>query len=522
VSRLAASGERGLVTTPHPAATQAGVAALADGGSAVDAAIAANAVLGVAMPHMCGIGGDLFALVDPGTGASPVAFNASGPASSVVDADRLQRRGGIPPRGPEAITVPGAVDGWRIMHEAFGLLPWRRLLAPAAQLADGGVAMTERARAWFVDERDALARDPASSRLFLRDGEPPAVGERVPLPELAGTLERLADAGPRELYEGELAARVAATTGRAEDALVIDDLRGYRARTVPLASAQIGGNRLVAVPPNSQGATTLILLRSLLANESARPGTPAWTTAFLRAKRVAFAARDAELASIERVDRALGDDDVDALVAFGERKPATVGTSLDGDTIALATCGPAGDTCVLIQSLYFGFGSAITVPETGIVLQNRGAYFSTAPGHPNRIAPGRRTLHTLMPMLAYDARGRLRAAVGTMGGDGQPQVVAQVLARTLWGEETPPEAIAAPRLLHGRYMVGEPDDVVHVEDTMSADVIDALRSAGHKVETHAWPSQRMGHACAIVAPDPGARARIAASDPRSDGSALAL
>ncbi|MCW3067088.1 MAG: Gamma-glutamyltransferase, partial [Solirubrobacterales bacterium] len=342
------------------------------------------------------------------------------------------------------------------------------------------------------------------------------------LPELAETLERLADAGPRELYEGELGERVAATTSRAEDGLVARDLREYRARSVPLAFAHVGGHRLVAVPPNSQGATALILLRALLATESSRPGSPAWTTAFLRAKRVAFAARDAELSRLERLDRPLGDDDVDALVAFGEGSPATAGTSLDGDTIALAACDESGETCVLIQSLYGSFGSAITVPATGIVLQNRGAYFSTEPGHPNRIGPGRRTLHTLMPMLAYDARGRLRAAVGTMGGDGQPQVVAQVLARLLWGGEHAVEAIAAPRLLHGRYMVGEPDDVVHVEDTLSPASVAALRAAGHDIESHPWPSQRMGHACAIVAPDAGSRSRVAASDPRCDGGALAL
>ncbi|MCW3013773.1 MAG: Gamma-glutamyltransferase [Solirubrobacterales bacterium] len=522
MTALTARGERGTISAPHPEAARIGAAVLADGGSAVDAAIAANAALGVAMPHMCGVGGDLFALVDPGDGGAPVAFNASGPASSAVDADRLHARGGVPARAVEAVTVPGAVDGWRVMHEAFGRLPWARLLTPAAQLADGGVAMTERARAWFMEEREVLARDPASRGAFLRDGEPPAIGVAVRLPDLARTLEQLAQLGPRTLYDGELAALVAATTSRARDGLLARDLASYRARTVPVASANIGGHRLVTVPPNSQGATTLILLRALLAMETSRPGSPAWTVAFLRAKRVAFAARDAELARAQRLDLPLGASEIDELVAFGEREPAVGGTSLDGDTVALATCDAAGTTCVVIQSLYFAFGSGITVPDTGIVLQNRGAYFSTAPGHPNRIGPGRRTLHTLMPMLAYGARGPLEAAVGTMGGDGQPQVVAQVLARLLWGGEDAAAAVAAPRLLHGRYMLGEPDDVVHVEDTLDPETVEALRTAGHAIESDAWPSQRMGHACAITAPDPQGPTRVAASDPRSDGVAVAL
>ena len=510
---------RGLVTAPHPAAAEAGARALAAGGSAVDAAIAANAAAGVAMPHMCGIGGDLFALLDGGDGGRPFAVNASGPAARRVDPDRLDAAGGVPPHGPAAVTVPGAVDGWRLMHERGGRLPWEDLFEAAIELADGGVAMTEKAHEWALAERDVLAADRESSAVFLRDGEVPGVGEVTRFPDLARSLETIASQGARSIYEGELARLIAARTEVDADGIEAADLAGYAARSVPLAAALVGEHELVAVPPNSQGATMLILL-SAMQGESAPPGSGQWCEAFLGAKRSAFRVRDEELAREERLDRGIEPAEIEALRELGEASRAPLQSTLEGDTIALAVRDADGATCVLIQSVYFTFGSGITVPGTGIVLQNRGAYFATAAGHPNRIGPGRRTLHTLMPALAYDRGGGLRAAVGTMGGDGQPQVIAQVLARHLAGGDGIEAAIAAPRILHGRYMVGEPDDVVHAEDSYGAAALEAIAAAGHPLRTHPWPSQRMGHACGIAVGVDGAA--TAASDPRSDGVTMAV
>ncbi|MBS1860343.1 MAG: gamma-glutamyltransferase [Actinobacteria bacterium] len=509
----------GLVTAPHPAAAEAGAGALAAGGSAADAAIAANAVAGVAMPHMCGIGGDLFALLDAGDGAGPVAVNASGPAAGRVDPDRLHAAGGMPRRGPAAVTVPGAVDGWRLLHERFGRLPWADLLAPAVALADGGVAMTAKAREWVLPERPALAADPESARVFLGDGEVPAVGESTRFPDLARSLERIAVDGPRVMYEGELGRRIAARTEVDPDGLEAADLARYEARTVPLARARVGGRELVTVPPNSQGATMLILL-GLLEQESLPPGSGPWCEAFLRAKRAAFRVRDEELARAERLDRGIDPGEIAALGERGAAGPAPLATDLRGDTIALAARDVDGGTCVLIQSVYWSFGSAVTVPGTGIVLQNRGAYFATAPGHPNRIGPRRRTLHTLMPALVYDRDGTLRAALATAGGDGQAQVIAQILSRHFAGAGLE-EAIAAPRLLHGRYRADEPDgDAVHAEDNFGAEALAAIEAAGHRLRTHRWPACRMGNACAIAIDAAGLAG--AASDPRSDGVVMAV
>ena len=504
---------QGLVTAPHPAAAEAGARALAAGGSAVDAAIAANATVGVAMPHMCGIGGDLFALVDAGNGDRPLAINASGPAARRVDADRLDAAGGVPPHGLAAVTVPGAVDGWRLMHERHGRLPWEELFAGAIALADGGVAMTEKAHEWALAERDVLAADPESSKVFLRDGVVPSVGETTRLPDLARSLETIASQGARSMYEGELARLITTRTEVDPDGIEAADLAAYEARTVPLASASVGDHELVVIPPNSQGATMLVLLAAM-EGISAVPGSGEWCERFLRAKRAAFRVRDEELAREERLDQGIEPAEIEALRKLGEASRAPLESTLQGDTIALATRDAEGATCVLIQSIYFTFGSGITVSGTGIVLQNRGAYFATAPGHPNRIGPGRRTLHTLMPALAYDRGGTLRAAVGTMGGDGQPQVIAQILARHLGGDRID-AAISAPRILHGRYMVGEPDDVVHAEDNYDSAALEAIAAAGHAVRTHPWPSQRMGHACGIAIGADGDA--TAATDPRSDG-----
>lgn len=520
MSRLEARGTLGLVAAPHAEAARAGAAILAEGGSAVDAAIATNAVLGVAMPHMCGIGGDLFALVDPGDGREPVAFNASGPASMSVDADRLAARGGIPVRGLEAVTVPGAVDGWRLMHETFGRLPWGRLLADAAECAERGVQVSERMRDSLSEEREQLLRDPVSAAVYLPDGRVPEIGAPLALNELAATLRLLATAGPRALYEGDLAARITETTSAVPDGLRRGDLASYRARTVALAAARVGDHRVVSTPPNSQGATLLAMLRAIRARTDATPESIAWTTAFLEAKRIAFAARESRLARADWLDREITDATVDCLVDIGERAVGDAGGRLDGDTVALTVRDSAGATCVLIQSIYMPFGTGITVPGTGITLQNRGAYFSTAPGHPNRIGPGRSTLHTLMPILVYDAQGRLRVAAATMGADGQPQVLCQLLARILWAGENPAAALAAPRMLHGRFIVGERDDEVHVEDTFGESLLADLRRRGHRLRSHRWPAQRMGHACAIVS-GPGLQP-VAACDPRSDGQAIAV
>jgi gamma-glutamyltranspeptidase len=515
------------VATPQADATAAAVRAFRAGGNAIDAALAGAAALAVTYPHNTGLGGDLFALVRH-PGGRVDAVNASGPAARRVDADAQRRRGArMPRRGPDPITVPGAVAGWEALHALGAARPWEEALAAAIALAQDGVPVPRSlAAAIEEDARDVLA-DPGLRGVLAPGGRRLREGERLRQPALAATLRTLAAEGPRALYEGELAARLLAGLARAGSLLRGEDLAGFAPEVGPPWRTRFRGLDVAATPPNSAGALLLQALRALEASGAADPlGADAGLLAQLL--RLGGEQRDARLADPRALpaDPAdwLGPERISALVA-GARQSAggaarPRGTDLlagRGDTVAVVTADGSGRTVSLVQSLFASFGAAVLEPSTGMLLHDRGAAFSLDPGHPNELAPGRRPAHTLMPVL-LERDGRGAGALGTMGGRAHAQILAQVLLALTDGAD-PQDAVAAPRWVVGGLGPGEPADAVQVEAGVPELTRGALAQAGLHARELPARSEAVGHAQAIWIDGDGTLR--AGSDPRADGAAAA-
>jgi gamma-glutamyltranspeptidase len=496
---------------------------LADGGTALDAAVAINAMLTVVYPHMCGIGGDLFLLYRDASEGRVWCLNGTGPAPRLATREVYRARGlhEVPARGPLSATVPGAVASWAAALEHFGSRPLAELLEPAARAAEDGVELTARVAGWIEDAAADLAGDPVLRARFLdASGHAPAPGTRLRQPELAAALRRLIDAGAEDLYRGELAHEIDAGMRAAEGLLRAEDLAAFAPEWVePLRMAH-RGVEVVTTPPNSQGVTALMMLNALTVLEAGPPGTAGFVEALVRAKRFAFAERDRHVADprfaavpLERlmsVERAR-----EALSAGEEPAPAR---SSAGDTVYLCTVDAAGNACSLIESTYYAFGSCFVPGESGVLLQNRGHFFSLEDDDVNRLEPGKRTVHTLMASMAF-RDGALQLVFGTMGADGQAQTTVQVLERWLAGAG-PQEAVSAARILHGRFAAEDDPEELTVETTMGEDVIAELRRRGLDPRVAAEHEERLGHAHAIELRPDGSLA--AGADPRSDGAAIVL
>jgi gamma-glutamyltranspeptidase/glutathione hydrolase len=475
---------------------------------------------------MCGIGGDLVLLAFEGRTGSVHVLNATGPAPARATIERLRSLGHVaamPMRGPLAATVPGAVAGWEATVERFGTIPLAGLVEPAIVASRDGVAVTARLAREIEDKRADLARDPTLRRQFLeRDGSPLRAGATLRQPELARALERIAEAGGQDLYAGELAAEIARAASDAGGLLDAADLAGYAPRWQTPLRLRYRGLEVLTTPPNSQGITTLLLLNALteLGAEGLRPGTAEYVDAFVTAKRSAFADRDRHVADPDfvdvPVDRLLGAEH--ARDALAGAPVASSPTRVGGDTVYFCAVDGHGNACSAIQSIYYGFGSCFVAGDSGVLLHNRGHYFSLDERHPNRLEPGKRPLHTLMTCMALDD-GRPSLVFGTMGADGQPQTNVQVLDRVLAGL-APQEAVSAPRVLHGRFLLEDDPNLLHVEEDLGADVIAALKDAGHRVQGVPPHDERMGHAHAIGIDARGGLG--AGADPRSDGAAAVV
>jgi gamma-glutamyltranspeptidase/glutathione hydrolase len=510
----------GAVASPHRRASEIGRDVLAAGGNALDAAIATNAMLAAVYPHMCGLGGDLFLLFAEARTGRVHCLNASGPAPALASVAALRARGldAVPARGPLSATVPGAVAGWQAARERFGTRSLADLLAPADAAADEGIAVTPRLAAWIADTQTELARDPLLSARFLdRAGAALPPGATLRQPELARALRRLIEAGADDLYRGRLAAEIDRACRAAGGLLRADDLANYAPRWVAPLRIEHRGVEVVTTPPNSQGVTALLMLNAMraLGAHGLAPGSADYIDALVAAKRAAFADRDRHVC-----DPAFHDVDSDALLdpahALRSMRAAPPGLAAPtgGDTVYVCTVDHAGNACSLIQSIYYAFGSCFAAGP--ILLHNRAHYFATEPGHPNRLQPGKRPLHTLMACLAL-RDGAPWLVFGTMGADGQPQTNVQVLDRIVAGA-TPAQAVAAPRVRHGRFALEDDADILEVERDIGLDTVNALRARGHRVAVTPPHDERMGHAHAIRLDANGRR--TAGSDPRSDGAAL--
>jgi gamma-glutamyltranspeptidase len=508
--------------SPHAAATRVGADVLADGGNALDAAVAINAMLTVVYPHMCGIGGDLFLLYRDASDGRVWCLNGSGPAPRLATREAYRARGlhEVPARGPLSVTVPGAVASWAAALERLGSRPLGELLEPAARAAEGGIDVTARIARWIDDNAADLAADPLLGELYLDAGRAPATGTTLRQPELAAVLRRLIDAGAEDLYRGDLAREIDAGMREAEGFLRAEDLAAFTPEWVEPVRLTYRGVEVVTTPPNSQGITALMMLNALAVLGGAEPGSADHIEALVRAKHFAFAERDRHVGDPRFVDVP-----VDRLLSVETAREAVLGgadpaaaQSSAGDTVYLCAVDAAGNACSLIESTYYPFGSCFVPGSSGVLLHNRGHFFSLDDECVNRLEPGKRPLHTLMASMAF-RDGDLRLVFGTMGADGQAQTTVQVLERWLGGA-APQDAVSAPRILHGRFAAEDDPDELTVEATMGAGVIEELERRGLAPCVAAAHEERLGHAHAIEVRRDGTLA--AGADPRSDGAAIVV
>jgi gamma-glutamyltranspeptidase / glutathione hydrolase len=518
--------QQGIVATSHALASQAGAQILANGGSAVDAAIAANAVLGVVEPMMDGIGGDLFVLYWDAEAKELSGLNASGPAPCGLSPAFLAGRGEttMPPAGIHAVTVPGAVDGWAQLHKRFGNLPWDRLFASAIAYADQGFPVTE-----VIEEQwtspisfERLLSHPESSRVFLPGGKPPSVGELFRNPDLAAAYSSLASAGSRTFYEGELAAAILKTSKSLGGTMNAEDLSGFSAEWVEPISIDYRGWRVYELPPNGQGMAALEMLNIMETSPAAGEGPSNAAELHKRIEAMKLSYSDvwryngdprhskipvATLLSKEHArERAAM---IDPRRANGQVPHAQINTS---DTTYLTVVDRAGNIASWIQSVYSNFGSGITVEGMGFALQNRGAGFTLDPAHPNVLAGGKRPYHTIIP--GFMQRGSASIGFGIMGGPNQPLAHAQFVSNVVDYGMNLQQALETPRFT--KFAPSGCD--LLIESRVPSGVVGQLTEMGHEVAVRREYTQEMGRGQAILH-DSETGTNYAASDPRADGAA---
>lgn len=524
-SRAAVLATEGVVATSQPLAAQAGLGVLVDGGTAVDAAIATAAALTVVEPCSNGLGGDAFAIVWDGDRLH--GLNGSGRWPGAARAERLRDAGhtAMPERGWTPVTVPGAVDGWAVLHERFGRLPIDRLLQPAIRYAEHGFPLSPMvARQWaaaadFFPEQ-GLAEIADWATVFAPGGRAPRAGERWGSPGHARGLRCLAERGLRDFYEGEVADAMAGYAAVTGGLLTVDDLAAHHAEWVDPINTRYRDHEVWEIPPNGQGIAALLALGIVARTDMA--GHPqvdhgGWH-AQIEAMKLAFADNDAYVA-----DQAHAEVPVDGLLApdYLEARSALIGDRAGdpprgepkrGGTVYLCTADADGMMVSFIQSNYMGFGSGVVVPSHGISLQNRGAGFTLDADHPNVAAPGKRPRHTIIPGF-LTSNGSAIGPFGVMGGEMQPQGHLQVVSGMVDHGLNPQAALDAPRWRVER------DWSVKVERQTPADVVDGLRARGHVVDVE---GSRMGFGRGQVIRRSDDGVYIAGSEPRADGCAVGV
>ena len=525
---------RGMVASPHGLASRAGVEILEAGGSAVDAAIAAAAVLCVVYPHMTSVGGDAFWLIHDARRGGVRFLNGGGRSAAGATLEWFASRGlgEIPLHGivPATLTVPGAVDSWCEAQAGHGRLTLARDLAPAIGHAREGFEVTERLARWTGEAAEGLAASAEAAAIFLPGGGPPRAGQRLANPDLARTLEAIGSAGRAAFYEGEIAREIVRHSRAHGGFFTERDFEAQRARWGEPLSGTYRGVTIYETPPPTQGLAVLEMLNLLEPYDLGAMEYlgPDHVHLLVQAKMLAFHDRDRLLADpdfakvpVERLlSRAYADERrrlIDPARALPwDGVPAS--GSLAGDTVYVCAVDAEGNAASLIQSLYGIYGSGVVAGSTGVVLQNRGAYFSLDPQHPNRLEPGKVPFHTLIASLAF--RGdRLWQVFGCMGADGQPQIHLQAYTAMIDFGRSVAEALASPRWLSGRFVLGDPRDLLNMEGRFPEPTFTELARRGHRINRWGPWSELAGHAHGITV-DPERGTRLGAADPRSDGAAL--
>ncbi len=522
--RPVALGRDGMVASAHPLATLAGVETLKAGGTAADAAVAVNAVLGVTQPNNCGIGGDFFCLYYEAAAGRVHFLNGAGRSGARATLDEFRRRGlsAFPVRGAVTVSVPGCVRAWAMLLERFGTRPLGELLAPAIQHADRGFPSSSIVSQAIQETRD-VTDDPEWHRVFAPGGRVAGLGELLAQPDLARSLREIASEGTSGFYTGRVG-RAIAQRLEAEGLVTAADLAEHTGEWGEPIATTYRGFTVLETPPPTQGLAALLALNFL-------EGVPLGRRKIHSVEHLHLMIEMVKLAYADR-DRWIGDPDharlpVDALLdkryagrrrrAFDAKKAqAHSWGDPEGDTTGFVIADRAGNLVSVIQSLFSGFGSGIVAPGTGVVLQNRGRHFSLDPSHPNVLAPRKRPFHTLMAaMVMRDARPFLGFA--TMGGNGQAMFHAQVLTNVLDYGMDIQEAIERPRFLIGAFLPGEPVDAIHLEARIPRSVVAGLQRKGHQVRPAEEFFYKVGHAQGIVVRN---GTLMGGADPRGDGIAL--
>ena len=546
-ARVPVVARSGMVATSQPLATQAGIAALRAGGSAVDAALTANAVLAVTEPHMCGPGGDLFALVWDPVARDLAGLNATGRSPSGLShaalVAGLGNRECIPTRGPWTLTTPGAVQGWHALHARFGKLPWRALFAPARDIAHEGFALGVITAGWWRRASEEILREPelrdrnaAFQAAFMPNSAPPAAAQWVKNPGLARLFEALSDQGAVGFYRGDVVRALLRAQQQAGGYLAQTDFDQVSADWVTPLTTDYRGFQVSVLPPNGQGLSVLQMLNLLegfpLADYS--PTDPTWWHLFIEAKKLVFEDRaryyaDPAYAAIP-ISALLDKDYARARASLIDPRRATTDATPGnvqipaGDTTYLTVADREGMQVSLIQSLFNPFGSGIVVPEYGFALQSRGAGFTLDPVHPNGYAPGKRPFHTIMPGFVCK-HGAPWLSFGAVGGDMQPQAQVQVLVNLIDFGADVQRAGDLPRMRHagGRHPNGLREAVLgvaHYEASFAAATIAELIRRGHVMAPIRDPFTGFVGGYQGILRDPASGAYWGASESRLDGCAL--
>jgi gamma-glutamyltranspeptidase/glutathione hydrolase len=518
--------QRGIVATEQPLASQAGAMILAQGGNAVDAAIAANAVMGVVSPMMNGMGGDMFAIIYDAKSGKLYGMNASGWSPRELTLEHMKAKGAteMPRAGIDSVTVPGVVDGWEKMLKRFGRKKFRDVLAPAIRYAEDGYPVTEWDAMYWKDSEALLRKEANAAKTYLPNKRAPKLGEVFKNPDLAWSLRLVAAKGRKGYYQGEIAKRLVTYSRRMSGTMTAEDLAQYSSEWVEPVSTTYRDWTVYELPPNGQGVAALEMLNIMETFPIGKFGRESADAlhVMIEAKKLAYAdlvkyVGDPKFSKLpiatllskkfaaeraKKIDMARANCDV----AAGDLPPGA-------DTTYLCVVDAEGNMVSFIQSNFSAFGSGLVADGTGFALQNRGGLFSLDATSPNALAGRKRPLHTIIPGLM--SKGEVKIAFGIMGGWNQSQAHAQFVANVVDAGMNIQAAMEAPRF--SKQTFGGCD--VMIESRVPGRVRNELEERGHKITLRGEFSQGVGGGQAVMR-DFAARVNYGASDPRKDGEAV--
>ncbi len=526
-ARSMAISDRGIVATSQTLASQAGAMVLARGGSAIDAAIAANATLGVVEPERGGIGGDLFVIYWEAKTGKLTGINASGWAPAGLTAEWLRAQGNrtMPLLGIHTVTVPGCVDGWSKLHGRFGRLPWKDLFAPAIYYAKNGFPVTEIIHETWHDEMPKLLNDVGGRRVYLKNGATPKLGEIARNPELGAAYELIASQGPAAFYKGAIARAILKTSERLGGKMSAADLAEFSSEWVTPVATEYHGWKVYELPPNAQGIGPLEML-----NIMAQFPLSEWPARGVRELHTEIEAQKLTFADLHRylADPRVSKVPVAGLISeeYGRERAKQIAPdkahceetpgvpeSLGGNTVYLSVVDRDGNIASVIQSVYQHFGSGVVVDDYGFALQNRGALFELEPEHPNVLAPRKRPYHTIIP--AFMEKGDVHIGFGIMGGMNQTPAHAQFVSNVVDHGMSIQMALEAPRFTKLKFSGCD----ILMEARVPKEVRDRLTAMGHEIKVTGDFSNQMGGGQAVIH-NSAMKVNYGASDPRKDGAAI--